>query len=79
MAEPNRPTRTPPHDLHFAGDPYGQEVFLSELPFECWVTGYSQESHPPIDVSQMYEYDYAPESAYENNQDYDYYGEEEEE
>ena len=34
VAEPNRPTGTPPHDLHFAVDPYGQEAILSEPPFE---------------------------------------------
>ena len=79
VAEPNRPTGTPPQDLHFADDPYGQEAFLSEPPFERWVTGYSQESHSTVDVNQTYQYDYAPESAYEDNQDYDYYGEEEEE
>ena len=65
--------------MHFADDPYGQEAFLSEPPFERWVTGYSQESHSTVDVNQTYQYDYAPESAYEDNQDYDYYGEEEEE
>ena len=79
MAEPNRPTGTPPHDVHFANDLYGQEALLSEPPFERWVTGYSQESHPSLDIDQTYEYDYAPESTYEANQDYDYYGEEEEE
>ena len=79
VAEPNRPTGTPPHDVHFADDLYGQEALLSEPPFERWVTGYSQESHPSLDIDQTYEYDYAPESTYEANQDYDYYGEEEEE
>ena len=78
MAEPKRPNRTPPNDLHFVDDPYGQAAFLSEPPFECWVTGYSHESHPPIDLTQAYKYDYAPEESYEDNQDYDYYGEEEE-
>ena len=79
VAEPNRPTGTPPHDVHFADDLYGQEALLSEPPFERWVTGYSQESHPSLDIDQTYEYDYAPKSTYEANQDYDYYGEEEEE
>ena len=78
MAEPNRPNGTPPNNLHFADDPYGQEAFLSELSFEHWVTGYSNDSHPPINANQAYEYDYAPEASYEDNQDYDYYGEEEE-
>ena len=78
MAEPNWPNGTPPNDLHFADDPYGQEAFLSEPPFERWVTGYSHESPPPIDVTQAYEYDYAPKESYEDNQDYDYYGKEEE-
>ena len=78
VAEPNRPNRTPPNEVHFANDPYGQEAFLSEPPFKRWVTGYSHESHPPIDSTQAYEYDYALEESYEGNQDYDYYGEEEE-
>ena len=78
VAKPNQPNGTPPNDLHFANDPYGQEAFLSEPPFERWVTGYSHDSHPPIDVTQAYKYDYAPEESYEDNQDYDYYGEEEE-
>ena len=64
--------------MHFADDPYGQEAFLREPPFERWVTGYSHDSYPLIDVNQVYEYDNAPKASYEDNQDYDYYGEEEE-
>ena len=79
VAEPNRSNGTPSNDLHFADDPYGQAAFLSEPPFERWVTGYSHESHPPSASTQAYEYDYAPKESYEDNQDYDYYGEEEEE
>ena len=30
VAEPNQPNGTPPNDLHFASDPYGQTAFLSE-------------------------------------------------
>ena len=78
MAELNQPNGTPPNDLHFADDPYRQAAFLSAPPFEHWVTGYSHESHPPIDSTQAYEYDYVPKESYEDNQDYDYYGEEEE-
>ena len=80
MAEPNRPNRNPPNNLHFADDPYGQEAFLPGPPFECWVTSYSHDSHPPIDENHANEYEYAPEASYEdnNNQDYDYFGEEKE-
>ena len=78
VAELHRPNGNPPNDLHFADDPYGQEAFLPEPPF--WVTGYSHDSHPPIDANQAYKYEYSPKPSYEdnNNQDYDYYGEEEE-
>ena len=53
---------------------------MPEPPFERWVTGYSHDSHPPIDENQVNEYEYAPKASYEdnNNQDYYYYGEEEE-
>ena len=78
VAEQNWLNGTPPNDLHFADNPYGQEAFLSKPPFERWVTGYSHDSHPLIDANQAYEYDYAPKASYEDNQDYDYYGEEEE-
>ena len=66
--------------MHFADDPYGQEAFLPEPPFECWDTGYSHDSHPPGDKNEASEYDYAPEPLYEANTDqsYDYYGEDEE-
>ena len=78
VAEPNRLNGTPPNDLHFADDPYGQAAFIPEPSFERWVTGYSHDSHPPIESTRAYEYDYAPEESYEDNQEYDYYGEEEE-
>ena len=80
VAERNQSNRNPPNDLHFADDPYGQEAFLPEPPLERWVTGYSHDSHPPIDENQANEYEYAREACYKdnNNQDYDYYGEEEE-
>ena len=78
MAEPNQPNRTPPNDLHFADDAYGQEAFLPEPHFERWVTGYSHDLYQAEDEKQAYEYEYAPEASYEDNQDYDYYGEEEE-
>ena len=66
--------------MHFADDPYGQEAFLPEPPFKCWVTGYSHDSHPPRDENKASEYDYAPEPSYEVNTDksYDYYGEDKE-
>ena len=80
MAEPNRLNGAPPNDLHFADDPYGQEAFLPEPPFKCWVTGYSHDSHPPNNANQDYKYEYTPKASYEDNdnQDYDYYGEEDE-
>ena len=34
VAEPSQPNRTPPNDLHFADDPYGQAAFLPEPHFE---------------------------------------------
>ena len=54
VAELNRPNGTPPNNLHFADDPYGQEAFLSKPPFERWVTGYSHDSHLPLDANQVY-------------------------
>ena len=39
VAEPNCLNGTPPNDLHFADDPYGQAAFIPEPSFECWVTG----------------------------------------
>ena len=62
--------------MHFADDPYGQEAFLPEPPFECWVTGYSHDSYPPMNENESNEYDYAPEHSYEANTDQSqgYYG-----
>ena len=37
VAAPNWPDGNPPNEVHFADDPYGQEVFLPEPPFETWV------------------------------------------
>ena len=46
IAEPNRLNSNPPQEVHFVDDPYGQAAFLLEPPLECWVTGYSHDSHP---------------------------------
>ena len=81
VAAPNRPEGNPPNEVHFADKPYGQEPFLPEPPLERWVTGYSHDSHPPMDANAAEEYDYAPEHSYEDNtyQGYEYYGDEDEE
>ena len=81
IAAPNRPDGNPPNKVHFTDDPYGQEAFLPEPPFECWVTGYSHDLHPPMDENKANKYDYAPEHSYEANTDqsYDYCGGEDEE
>ena len=81
VAVPNRPDGNPSNEVHFADDPYDQEPFLPEPPFERWVTGYSHDSHPSRDANEANEYDYAPEQSYEANTDqgYDYYGGEDEE
>ena len=81
VATPNRPDGYPPNEVHFADDPYGQEAFLPEPPFECWVTGYSHDSYPPMNENESNEYDYAPEHSYEANTDQsqEYYGGEDEE
>ena len=77
MAELNRPNATPPNDLHFTDDPYGQQDFLPE-PNLRWVTGYSHDSYQAEDKKQACKYEYAPKASYEDNLDYDYCGEEEE-
>ena len=61
VAAPNQPDGNPPNEVHFTDDPYGQEAFLPEPPFEHWVTGYSHDSHPSMDENEANEYDYAPE------------------
>ena len=81
VAAPNRPEGNPPNEVHFADEPYGQAPFLPEPLLERWVTGYSHDSHPPMDANATEEYDYAPEHSYEDNnyQGYEYYGDEDEE